>query len=239
MKMRMVRWFGLGLLCISLLGGCDRQLASSGPALTTQSAEAQIIAQKTSGSAAAALTRLMQGNQRYVAMNLMRPNQTMERRLQVSQAQHPSAIVLTCADSRVPPELVFDQGLGDLFVVRVAGNVLDDHVAGSIEYAAEHLGAPLVLVLGHERCGAVEAAVHGGEAPGKIQSLIEAIRPAVKAAQQQPGDLLDNSVKENAKRVVQQLEHADPLLSHLIEAGKLEIVGARYDLDSGKVELLP
>lgn len=119
-----------------------------------------------------ALARLMEGNARYVSAKLNHPDQTLQRRAEVASGQHPFAIILTCADSRVPPELLFDQGLGDLFVVRVAGNIVDDDILGSIEYGVGELATPLVMVLGHERCGAVKATVEsveqGGEVPGHI-----------------------------------------------------------------------
>jgi carbonic anhydrase len=117
-----------------------------------------------------ARTQLMQGNARYVAAKMKHPTQSAERRIEVAKGQHPVAVVLGCADSRVPPELLFDQGLGDLFTVRVAGNIADDAVIGSIEYALEHLGATLVMVLGHERCGAVQAAVDLSESGGTARA---------------------------------------------------------------------
>lgn len=225
---------GLGLtLAASLLVACG---TSSTPDSTRPQAGGSTIQAASTGRSA--LQRLVEGNQRFVAMKLAHPDLSVERRVEVAKGQHPSAIILTCADSRVPPELVFDQGLGDLFVVRVAGNVLNDHVIGSIEYAAEHLHAPLVMVLGHERCGAVDAAIKGGEAPGKIGSLLEALQPAVQAAKGMPGDMLDNVVKLNAKRGSAHLNASEPILGHLVHSGELEIVGARYDLDTGKVEVL-
>ncbi len=136
-------------------------------------------------SPAEALARLKAGNQRFVASKLEHPRQTAKRRTELATSQHPFAVVLGCADSRTAPELVFDQGLGDVFVVRVAGNVLNDETLGSIEYAVDHLGAQLIVVLGHERCGAIEAAretiAAKEEAPGHIQSLVKAIAPAVEA----------------------------------------------------------
>jgi carbonic anhydrase len=138
----------------------------------------------------------------------------------------------------VPPEVIFDQGLGDLFVIRVAGNVLDDIVVGSVEYAAAHLHTPLIVVLGHARCGAVGATVAGGELEGHLPSLAEAIQPAVDQVQGLPGDLVDNAVRANAKMVAEQLKSSHPVLSELVNAGALKIVAARYDLDTGLVELL-
>lgn len=184
-----------------------------------------------------ALKRLMDGNQRYVAGKPERPNQGGDRRAAVAKGQQPFAVILGCADSRVAPELLFDQGLGDLFVVRVAGHVLSDVALGSIEYAAEHLKTPLIVVLGHQKCGAVEAALKGGEAPGQIGSLVRAIKPAVDKVKGQPGDPLDNAVKANVELVVAQLAAAKPIIAELAEHGKLKIVGARYKLDTGVVEL--
>src|SRR5688572_29208115 len=186
-----------------------------------------------------ALQMLMEGNKRYVAAKMLRPNQSVQRRGEVAKDQSPFAVILGCSDSRVPPEIVFDQGLGDLFVIRLAGNVLSDEALGSIEYAATHLGARLVLVLGHERCGAVDAAVKGGEAEGHLGSIVEAIRPAVAAAKGEPGDLLDNAVKGNVRRVVAQLRSSEPVLAKRVNEGKVRVAGARYDLDTGKVTLVP
>jgi carbonic anhydrase len=138
----------------------------------------------------------------------------------------------------VGPEVVFDQGLGDLFVVRNAGNVLDDHTIGSIEYAVEHLHAPLIVVLGHSKCGAVSAAIAGGHAPGHIASVVEAIEPAVEETKNQPGDKVDNTVQANARRVAAVLNRVEPILSEAVKDGKLKVVAARYDLDTGRVELL-
>lgn len=185
-----------------------------------------------------ALAKLQAGNERYVASQLTHPNQTAERRAELGAGQHPFAIVLGCADSRVSPEVIFDQGLGDLFVIRVAGNIVDDVVLGSIEYAAEHLHTPLIVVLGHSKCGAVGATVAGGELEGHLPSLATAIQPAVDSVKDQEGDLLDNAVRANAKMVAEQLSSSDPVLSKLVEAGGLKVVAARYDLDSGKVDIL-
>ncbi len=182
---------------------------------------------------------LKAGNARFLAGQAVHADQNAERRTEVAAGQHPIAIVVGCADSRVPPEIVFDQGLGDLFVVRVAGNILDDHALGSIEYAAEHLHAGLIIVLGHDKCGAVAAAVDGGDAPGHIQSIVDAIKPAVEEARSEQGNLLDNSIDANVRRVVYAIRHSDPILKPEVEAGKLQVVGARYKLDSGEVVFFP
>ena len=187
----------------------------------------------------AARQKLIEGNRRYAEAKRSHPNQTAERRAEVANGQHPFSVVVSCSDSRVPPEVLFDQGLGDLFVIRLAGNILNDAALGSIEYAVEHLGVRHILVLGHERCGAVEATVKGGEAPGHIGSIIKAIQPAVDKAHQEPGDLLDQAVRANVALVVQQLKSSGPILEELVEKGDLTIDGARYDLDDGVVSLLP
>jgi carbonic anhydrase len=186
-----------------------------------------------------ALDKLMQGNRRYLFARMSHPVSNEERRREVAKAQHPFAVILGCADSRVSPEIVFDEGLGDLFVVRVAGNIVDDAILGSIEYAVEHLGTSVVLVLGHERCGAVQAAVAGGEAPGHVGVLVQCIRPAVDSTRGLPGDPVDNAVRANVTIMVQQLRRSTPILSAAVAAGKLRIVGGRYDLDTGVVEILP
>ena len=185
-----------------------------------------------------ALERLLQGNQRYVAGKATHPDQTAERRLGLAKGQAPFAIILTCADSRVAPELFFDQGLGDLFVIRNAGNILDDHVIGSMEYAVEHLHAGLIVVVGHGQCGAVSAAVAGGEVPGHIRSVTEAIAPALEDARNLPGDKVDNAVRANAQRVAGILTHVEPFLKTATKEGHLKIVAARYDLSTGQVEIL-
>ena len=189
-----------------------------------------------------ALARLMAGNRRYAAQRARRPNQTGRRRVEVAAGQHPFAIVLGCADSRVPPEIVFDQGLGDLFVVRVAGNIADDAAVGSFEYAVEHLEQRLILVLGHDRCGAVAAAVEaaekGGDAPGHLGALLGPIRPAVERARGRGGDLLGNAVRANVESVVERLQASEPVLAPAAKTGRLKIVGGRYDLRSGRVELI-
>ena len=185
-----------------------------------------------------ALARLRAGNERFVHGKSTHDHAGASRRKQLASSQAPFAVVLSCADSRVPPEILFDQGLGDLFVVRTAGQVADPAVLGSVEYAVEHLGAQLVLVMGHERCGAVAAAVAGGEAHGHIGALVEAIQPAVAASHDVPGDAAENAMRENVRRVVTQLKDDAPVLSDRVHAGTLQVVGARYDLDTGTVELI-
>lgn len=184
-----------------------------------------------------ALALLKEGNQRYVAHRETHPDATPERRHELTKGQHPFAVVVGCADSRVPPELVFDSGFGDLFVIREAGNVVDSVVLGSVEYAVEHVGAKLIVVLGHEQCGAVTAAVkHTRE--GHITSIVKAIEPAVQQSKSQPGDAVHNCVLANARRVAQQIRSSKPILSKAIQEDGVKVVAAIYDLDSGAVQFL-
>jgi carbonic anhydrase len=185
-----------------------------------------------------ALMRLKSGNARYVTGQCVHPNQDDLARTSVAKGQKPYAIVVGCADSRVPPEIVFDAGIGDLFVLRVAGNLVDNAVIGSIEYAVEHLGARLLIVMGHERCGAVKATLDGAAADGHVGALLEAIRPAVAKARGKGGDELDLAVRINAKLIAEELRSSKPILEERVKGKKLKVVAARYDLDSGIVELL-
>ena len=184
------------------------------------------------------LDRLVAGNQRFAEGKPTSIHEGVERRGEVAKGQHPFAVIVGCSDSRVPPELVFDQGLGDLFVVRSAGEVLGDASIGSIEYAIEHLGCELVVVLGHERCGAVDAVVKGGDLPAHLSAFTPAILPVVEGAKKKGGDVLDNAVRANASRIARQLSECGPILSEYVHLDKLKIVAARYDLDTGVVEFL-
>jgi carbonic anhydrase len=190
-------------------------------------------------SPAEAISKLKEGNGRYTSGNLQHPGQTAERRTELAKTQHPFATIISCSDSRVPPEIVFDQGLGDLFIVRVAGNVINDEGLGSVEYSVDHLGTRLILVLGHQRCGAVEAAretiAAKGKAPGHIESLVTAIKPAVEATAK---DDLETTVKANVKNVVQALRSSTPILKAEIDSGKIQVVGGYYSLDTGAVTVL-
>ena len=186
-----------------------------------------------------AMAKLKEGNGRYTSGNLQHPGQTTERRTELAKTQHPYAAIVSCSDSRVPPEIVFDQGLGDLFVVRVAGNVINDEGLGSIEYTVDHLGTRLILVLGHQSCGAVKAAretiAAKGKAPGHIESLVTAIKPAVEATAK---DDLDATIKANVKNVVQALRSSTPILKAKVDSGEIQVVGGYYSLDTGAVTFL-
>jgi carbonic anhydrase len=196
-------------------------------------------AQEAVPSPDAVLTELRLGNAHHAAKRYVHPHQTIARQRELVGGQHPHAAILSCADSRVAPEIVFDQGLGDLFDVRVAGNVAGDTETASLEYAVEHLRCPLVVVMGHQKCGAVSAAVEGGEAPGHLPVLIAAIKPAVDAAAALPGDRVENAVRLNVENVVRQLREGTPLLAEANRKGHLNVVGAVYSLETGKVEWLP
>jgi carbonic anhydrase len=184
-----------------------------------------------------ALQKLIEGNQRFAEHHPQYPDQSAARMLEVAQAQHPFATVLSCADSRVPAEIVFDQGIGDIFDVRIAGNIATPEALGSIEYAVALLETPLLMVLGHERCGAVTAAVQNEPLPGAISTFVQAILPAVEQVKTQPGDRVDNAVTANVTYQIEQLKQSS-LLSERLQAGKLKIVGGRYDLDTGLVRFV-
>ncbi|MEG4342658.1 carbonic anhydrase [Microcoleus sp. A003_D6] len=185
----------------------------------------------------AALKQLMDGNQRFVDKKRQSPNQDLPRLLEVAIAQKPFAAILGCADSRFPSEIIFDQGLGDLFVCRVAGNVTTPEEIGSLEFGTLVLGAKVLVVVGHKRCGAVEATIKGVQVPGQIGSLLEAIKPAVERSKGQTGDRLENASKANVVLQANRLK-ASPVISKLIAENKLKVVGAYYDLDTGRVSIL-
>jgi carbonic anhydrase len=204
------------------------------PALTRADAPSTVNADE-------ALKLLQAGNQRFVAGNLnsVTRDEMAQRRAELVQGQKPFAIVLCCSDSRVGPEIVFDQELGNIFVVRTAGEVLDAAGIGSIEYAVAHLGSPLLLVLGHEHCGAVAAAVADAKEPGHIANIVKAIRPAVAKTKGQPGDPLQNAIRANVQDIAARLRTTDPVLSEKVKAGQLKVMGATFSLSTGKVEMVP
>jgi len=213
-----------------------------------------------------AISRLKEGNGRFTAGNPQHPHETVDdrkymavnsyenagvialgmtseqaakRRAELAKSQHPFAIVLSCSDSRVPPEIIFDEGLGDLFIVRVAGNVLNDEGLGSIEYGVEVLGARLIVVLGHGSCGAVDAAMKTiaakGKAPGHIQSLVTALKPVVNST---PKADLETMIKANVKHVVDALRSSTPILKARVDSGDVQVIGGYYTLDTGAVTFL-
>ncbi len=209
-----------------ILRSCVASLLAVAPAILASSSAPSV-------SADAALAKLKEGNQRFVGQDVSAGKPNAERRKETARGQHPSAIIVACADSRTAPELVFDGNIGELFVIRTAGNLVDDYALGSIEYAVEHLGTRLIVVLGHERCGAVTAAMGSDHAPGHIGSLVRDIQPAVQAAKGAAGEPLDATIAENARLVAAKIK-ANAALGHL--AAEVKIVPAVYDLDSGQVE---
>ncbi|HYN38888.1 MAG TPA: carbonic anhydrase [Rhodospirillales bacterium] len=208
-------------------------LAATAPAHTS-------VAKHTELTADQALTALKEGNARFVAGSECF-DALAERRLAIASGQAPFAVIVACSDSRVPPELLFARGLGELFVIRDAGNTVDTVALGSIQYAVAHLGVPLIVVLGHRRCGAVQAAVavvrENATFPGSIGQMVEPIVPAVLKAQGRDGELEENAIRENVRRTVTRLRSStEPILRAPLDAGRLRIVGARYDLDDGRID---
>jgi carbonic anhydrase len=188
------------------------------------------------------LERLLAGNRRFCAGKAHHPRQSLADVRRLAARQRPFVVVLGCADSRVSPEVLFDQGLGDVFGNRVAGNVVDPLVLGSIEYAIAEFAPPLLLVLGHERCGAITAAVSalstGDTPPGSIGAVVDAVRPAVASVQDAPGDPVENAVQANVRHQAGLLIARSPIVRSAVAAGTLRVVGARYDLDTAEVTLV-
>jgi len=182
------------------------------------------------------IERLKSGNERFVADKLDGKLQDSSRRDSLTGGQQPYAIVLSCADSRVVPELAFDTGLGELFVLRVAGNVANTSTIASIEYAVAHCGSKLIVVLGHQSCGAVTAAVSGGDNGYNLNHLLAHITPAISASE--PGASVNDVVKKNAQMVTEDLAKRSNIIGSAVASGDVQIVPAYYNLDSGKVDFL-
>jgi carbonic anhydrase len=189
----------------------------------------------------ASLERLMKGNKRYVEGDSKRHDFKREREALVG-GQNPYAGILSCADSRIAPEYAFDSGRGDLFVCRVAGNFANDDTIASMEYAVAILGTPLIMVLGHDACGAIDATIKSLKdnttLPGHLPSLVTSLAPAVKAVSGKPGDQLDNAIRQNVIDNVAKLKSATPILNSAVEKGKLKVVGGIYRLRDGRVEMI-
>jgi carbonic anhydrase len=238
---------GVGMAAAAPLAGLVQACGGAQNGTTAVAGTIDLV-KRVPVSADEGLERLMAGNGRFVKDALRNEGQDSVRRVELAQGQSPFAVVLGCADSRVPPNIVFDEGLGDLFVVRVAGNTAENPlVLGSIEYAAAELGSVLVMVLGHSECGAVHAALevvkHDAELPGAIGDVVGPILPAVQQALDESPDasekeLLEAAVHANVSRTVAALEESQPILSGLIGDGSLKVVGGEYELDTGKVELV-
>ena len=190
-------------------------------------------------SADEALQILLAGNRRFVSGSLLHPNHCQESRQGVAAGQDPLAVVLTCADSRVPPVDIFDQGIGDIFVVRVAGNIIGDHTLGSIEYAVSYLHTPLVVVLGHSSCGAIGAVASDVKLDGHMSTFVPPIQAAIKIVKEDEGSLVNNTAKELAKQIARKIADSEPIIADFVQSGKTMVVPAYYDLHTGEVELLP
>ncbi|HEY9828402.1 MAG TPA: carbonic anhydrase [Stenomitos sp.] len=186
----------------------------------------------------AALQRLMGGNQRFMAQQLESPHQSLQRVQEVAYSQQPFAVILSCADSRVPAEIVFDEGIGDIFDIRIAGNIVTPEVLGSLEYAIAILGTRLIMVLGHERCGAVTAAVADEAVPGSIDTLVKAIQPAIALTEGSKDVVLDAAVVANVRYQMDAIRRNSPLIAERLLKQQVKLVGGRYDLDSGEVTLV-
>ncbi len=232
------------LLRLAGVGGVGLVATAAGSLLWTPE---QTVAQQSSTTPAAkpepvssdeALKRILEGNQRFVEDRRESPNRSRLRLQETAVAQFPFASILGCADSRVPAEIVFDQGLGDLFVARVAGNVASETIIGSLEFASAVLDSQLIMVLGHRRCGAVAAAIKGDPLPGRIGTFVEEIKPAVAKVKSKTGDIQENAVIANAQYQAAALAERSTILAGLIKEGTLKIVGGIYDLQIGKVTIV-
>jgi carbonic anhydrase len=229
------RRFVAGMAGLPLAWGASRWLGP-GVAAAEYDYEATPVVPADQG-----LQQLIEGNQRFVAGALTAFDDLAADRAEVADGQSPFAVIVCCSDSRVPPELVFDQTVGQLFVVRTAGQVIDEAARGSITYGVDVLRAPLLVVLGHSGCGAVEAAIaslQGDPIPGYAYRFAEGIGPAVQQVMDEPGDLLDNAIRANVALGVERLSTAEPDLAAMIAGGTLTIVGGFYDLASGEVSFL-
>lgn len=185
-----------------------------------------------------ALERLIEGNKRFITGKLEHPNHCEESRSGLVEGQAPIAVILACADSRVPPVDIFDQGLGDVFVLRVAGNIINDHILGSIEYAVEHLHSPLVMVMGHTNCGAVSAVAQGVRLGGHIATLIPPIDAAIKTVPENSSDRVNDASRQLAISMAGKIAASEPIIADQVKANKVKVVASFYDLASGEVKII-
>ncbi|NCT08958.1 MAG: carbonic anhydrase [Flavobacteriia bacterium] len=188
------------------------------------------------------LDRLLQGNKRFLENHPIHPDQTLERLRNLKKGQHPFAVIVSCSDSRLPTELVFDQGLGDLFVIRNAGNIISDYELGSIEYAVEHLDTKLIVVLGHTECGAIGAFIEHQKdtIPNHIQKIIDYLKeePEEKLINEKTKSYYDKAVDANIIHGVEVIKKSEPILAEFIKSKKVKIVGMKYHLNDGSVTIL-
>lgn len=221
--MMIYRW----MILLLVLVGCQQN--------NTQKAEPQKL------EVSDPLGRLVEGNKRFVAGYPIHPDETPQRIRDLKKGQHPFAVVVSCSDSRIPPELIFDQGLGDIFTIRTAGNVIGDYELGSIEYAVEHLKCPLVVVLGHENCGAIQAFIQSsGEKPhhDHIEKILQylADEPEEQDVATKIKKNPDLAVDANIRHGVHLLTESEPVLAELVKSGQIKVIGAYYDMDNGQVK---
>lgn len=228
------------LSLVLMLSGCGTKAVPTSTSQPNQPDAASVYKRTeviTSPDAAKQL--LDEGNARFVSGKTLSKDLSSARRIDLEKnGQHPFAVIVSCSDSRVPPEVLYDEALGDLFVIRVAGNVVTPVELGSVEYAVEHLKTPLVVVLGHEGCGAVTAAVQGGEIPGSIPSIVDKIKPAIdkaKASGATGSDLIEKSADINVQDAIQDILKS-PIVKHAADTKQIKLLGAKYDLDTGVVK---
>ena len=227
------------------MSGCDSQENSAEPqkAGSSEAGGPDSVYKRPADVATAADAKklLVNGNARFVSGKVAKKDLSQAKRDELLKGQKPFAAIVSCSDSRVPPELLFDQGLGDIFIIRDAGNIVDPVSMGSVEYAVEHTKVPLVVVLGHEKCGAVTATVEGGEAPGSIGSIVETIKPAVDKVKESgvtsKDEIIEKSADENIKEVVAKIQES-PIIKEAMEKGQVSVIGAKFHIGTGKVEWL-
>jgi len=237
--MKKTLFSAFALICMLILNNSSRNAVLFDNGEFASSAEIQSLATNTT-TPETAKKLLLEGNKRYVENKQSKKDTSFEKRKELNlKGQTPFAVILSCSDSRVPPEIIFDQGLGDLFVARNAGNLADPIVSGTVEYGVEYLNTPLVLVLGHENCGAVKAAADGVKAEGDLNFILEKIRPICEKLKIQSKDkdtLLENSVDANIKNTMLELRK-NPVISRLEKEGKIQVIGGKYHMESGVVEI--
>ena len=185
-----------------------------------------------------ALQELLEGNRRFVESRSIYPNQDIDHRRKIVETQQTFAVVVTCSDSRVPPEIIFDQGLGDLFVIRIAGNILNKHIIGSIEYAVKYVNVPLIMILGHENCAAVDITLKNIVTDSCIDNVFETIRQNIGEIDLSQEDILNIAIKKNVDTVINDLKSSSIIISELVNDDKVKVVGAYYDFKSGIVDII-